>query len=330
MSILDKLFRKKQPIVTIVKSTSSATSLPKQDASCEKREGIGALMAQRGLRPMGNRKRLMFADGMDCMMYAAIFRERSKAEQYSRLMADYALKNPPPFLIETMVAFAPKTPYNEKFAFICPYPGDDNPAYKEWAHNAMLTCNDTLRQENYFSGYSYNAVIPNLDSIISWDILLPRNFDINSPILQELLNDPPDGGFKAVKMASENGASTPTTPNPQGPWVCILIEFNNFLEWTKEESLAGKNKTAELLKILGDGKLTSCIVHGTQYVSDDRYWCMAIHVADSGQVRLIEESLLTNVGHCRALEGARMLAEAQISSLPYNGYVSCDGTYLGN
>ncbi len=121
------------------------------------------LIAKRGLRPLG-KKRLLWTEGKECLMYAAIFRDNRNAERYSELFASDAQKNPPPYMVETMVAYAPKTIYNEKFAFICPYPGEDSKAgYEEWAHEAMLTCNDTLRQENYFSGYPYESVIPNLD-----------------------------------------------------------------------------------------------------------------------------------------------------------------------
>ena len=183
------------------------------------------LITKRGLRPLGNKKRLLWTEGKECLMYAAIFRDDRNAERYSELFASYAQKNPPPYVVETMVAYAPRTIYHEKFAFICPYPDEDSLAgYEAWAHEAMLTCNDTLRQENYFSGYSYEAVIPNLETILRWDVLLPRGFAFDSPAAQEMLTDPPDGGFKAVKMKDQDSQGHPASPTLRIPgWLSSLI-----------------------------------------------------------------------------------------------------------
>jgi hypothetical protein len=172
------------------------------------KHNVKDLITQRGLRPLGNKKRLVWQDGEECLMYAALFRDRASAERYGRLFADYARQNPPPCAVETMVAYVTNTIYQEKFALICPYPDQDadqanRAAYGEWAHEAMLTCNETLRQHGYFSGYSYETILPKIEAVYSWDIYLPRGLALDSPAAQELLTDPPGGGFGQLKLAGK-------------------------------------------------------------------------------------------------------------------------------
>lgn len=198
MGILQRIFGGRE---TSVEDAPAHSPVSERSGTDRRPPAVEKIIALRGLRPLGNRKRLAWVEGKGLLMYAAIFGQQRQAEQYFQLMTGYARQNPPPLVAEIMVAYAPKTIYEEKYAFICPYPDPEKPAYREWVREAMLSCNDTLCQQNYFSGYGYDQVIPNLDHLIAWTILLPRDFDPDSPAGREMLADPPDGGFREVRLA---------------------------------------------------------------------------------------------------------------------------------
>jgi hypothetical protein len=75
-------------------------------------------VVQRNLRPLGNKKRFVFDEVKGCLDYRAQFRDKASAERYYEAFVRFAEQNPPPVLIEVMVAYTPNTIYSEKYSFI--------------------------------------------------------------------------------------------------------------------------------------------------------------------------------------------------------------------
>jgi hypothetical protein len=159
------------------------------------------LSVKRGLRPLGNKKRLAFVEGETCNASLALFGDRVSAECYCDAFIQYAHENPPPVVMETMVAYVPKIVLAEKYAFIYPYTGvGAHPEYQRWAQDAIRACNSVMRQHNSTAG-EYAYIPSNVEVVLRWDILVPRDFDPDSTEAQELLTDPPDGGFRPMRVS---------------------------------------------------------------------------------------------------------------------------------
>ena len=170
-----------------------------------KKDKIKEIVAQRNLRPLGNKMRLLFEEGVGALDYRAQFRDRPCAEKYYEAFVRYAESNPPPVLIEVMVAYTPNTIYAEKYSFILPYFDHDDihQEYQRWAKNAVMHCNDQQMQHSYCSGNDYRYVpvgISSKGAVIRWAILPPKGFDPESPAAQVLLIDPPEMGYNAVAV----------------------------------------------------------------------------------------------------------------------------------
>lgn len=154
---------------------------------------------KKSLRPLGNRKRLTHTDDESAHdAYLLLFRDQDTMDRYYRCFLDFAGKIPPPVVMEVMTTHAPKTIFDEKYAFIYPHPlTDRREAYGEWLREAILTCNDHVRSHNHTSS-RYNAIKTNVEKVYHWEILLPAAFDTALPENAEYLTDPPDGGYPEI------------------------------------------------------------------------------------------------------------------------------------
>ncbi|MBN2117356.1 MAG: hypothetical protein JW730_12330 [Anaerolineales bacterium] len=284
----------------------------------------------RGLRPLGNRKRLTQTDeeksyGYDVRLL--LFRDKDSAERYYHAFLDHARKNPPPFVIEIMLLFIPRTIFAEKYAVVIPNEETEiRPAYQDWALTAIRSCNSMIRLHNS-TDHKYMELHKYVDVVYQWEILVPRNFSTASTEGQELLRDDPDGGLPALKvLGQENVKPPPEPPKPTGPWVGVLFEISSF-----EEALYGRAASALLLKVVGGETLGNSILHGGDILPECQYWCTAVHAASAEQARSIEQAVLVSKDvHLAPLEN-RLLrdSEVPIGALVYQGFISQDGAYIG-
>ena len=291
---------------------------------------IRKIIAQRKLRPLGNRLRLGSIDGEPCNDYRAQFRDKADAALYYDTFVSYATKNPPPICIEVMVAFTPNTIYAEKYAFILPYFNSEYGArtdYAQWARKAILNCNEVLMQDSYCSGNNYSYVpqsISKQGAVFKWTILPPKDFDIDSPDSQKFLTDPPDMGFDKVNIEGVESVA-PVKPSPQGPWIGVVFEIEKF-----DEALYGRAATIQLFAIVGLENLAGCVIHGGDLLPDARYWCNAIRTSSRQQAdiiaSLVEKSDNAKLAHG---EAAVIRHNVPVEILPFQGFVSANGEYVG-
>jgi len=152
-----------------------------------------------GLRPLGNHLRLTHTDDKSAHdAYLMLFNQQENMERYYQAFTTYAAKTPPPFVMEVMTAYAPKTLYDEHYAVIFPHNiTDQREAYGLWLRDATMTCNDQVLSDNHTSS-RYNAIKTNVEKVYDWEILLPANFDPETPENAALLTDPADGGYAAI------------------------------------------------------------------------------------------------------------------------------------
>jgi len=297
------------------------------DSPTFSKEKIKQHIKQKGLRPFGNKKRLLFQEGQSCYAYMALFGEKQKLERYYKTYIEYAEKNPPPLPIEVMMAYAPKNIHAQKFAFVYPYTGSGvNPDYQAWAREAILACNDVVRQDTYLAG-DYSSIPSNIEVVLDWDILLPAGLSLDIPEADEIFSDPPDCGFRIMKVQGEGESTVPEKPNPQGSWIGILFEIDKF-----EEALYGRAAIKLFLQLVGAQNAASTIIHGGDILPDCRYWCTAVRTTSSGQAQIIINAI-TNANEIHlAPPGSRILegSAVPISTLPYQGFISSNGTYVGS
>lgn len=292
------------------------------------RDAIQDIIIQKRLRPLGNKMRLGF-DGEVCNDYRAQFRDRASAERYYEAFLKYSKLTPPPIFIEVMVAYTPNTIYSEKYSFILPYFGARvREDYQQWAREAIMNCNDVQRQHSYCAGNSYSYVPNSISSqgaVIRWTIIPPKDFNPNSDEARELLSDPPEMGFDAVNIEGQ-GSTVPEKPSPSGPWVGVLFDIGKF-----DEALYGRAATKQLLAIVGERQLSGCVIHGGDLLPDGRYWCNAIHTATQEQADMIETSVMKS-GNEKLAQDRPPIIRGQhipVNTLPFQGFVSEDGVYVG-
>lgn len=280
------------------------------------------------LRPLGNKKRLAQCQGDDNYdAYFLMFRDQESAEKYFHTFTAYARKNPPPATVEVMAAFAAKTIYAEKYVFVYPNPrADERPPYQEWAREAILTCNETLRPHNSTDS-KYIALSGIVTSVYQWDILLPAQFDPQSADGAEILSDPENGGFPALKIAGTDGVETPVKPNPNGPWLGVLFDLSQF-----DEALYGRAAMKLLIQLVGPRELAGTVIHGGDLPPDCRYYCLAIHTGSPEQAEKLETLLAAAVHEKLAAPETRFLrgADTPFSILPFQGFVDQKGIYAGS
>jgi hypothetical protein len=288
-----------------------------------------ALNYTRGLRPLGNKKRLTHttdevSHGYDVRLL--LFRDKGSAEKYYDLFTGYARNNPPPFLIEIMLLFIPRSIFAEKYAVAIPHEKTDTrPRYNEWAMDAIRSCNNMPSIPR--TDHQYKLLHRCVDVVSKWDILVPKDFSETSSEAKELLSDDPNEGFPPLKVLGQEGVTPPPeTPEPQGPWVGVLFEVDSF-----DEVFYGKAATAHLLEVVGKQQLASCIIYGGDILPECRYWCSAVHTSSIEQVQRIEQAVGASSEKHLAPVGSRLLSGSQvpINTLVYQGFVSNDGVYVG-
>lgn len=291
-------------------------------------EQIKNVIIQNKLRPLGNKMRLGFV-GEKCLDYRAQFRDRESATRYYEAFLKYSRIHPPPMLIEIIAAYTPNTIYSEKFAFILPYfSRGGREDYNQWASEAMMSCNEVQRQHSYCSGNDYGYVPVSISSqgaVIEWTVIPPNDFELDSEEASALLSDPPEMGFDVVNVEGQ-GYAIPEKPDPAGPWIGVLFEIEKF-----DEALYGRAATKLLLAIVGEDPLSGSIIHGGDLLPEARYWCNAIHTAMQEQADRIESSVRKSKNE-KLAQGRSPLLHGQqvpINTLPFQGFVSSDGVYVG-
>lgn len=162
------------------------------------RQEIQRIIADEGLRPLGNKQRLTHTDDQ-YNVRLFLFGDKSDAETYYQMFIDYAEIFPPPFPIEIMFVRI-HTIYDEPFGLVFPYERTDTrPEYAEWFRETILTCNEGLR--NYrATDHSYEKLNQYVNELFDWTILVPELFDLNSEEAQAIFNDPPGGGYTTLTV----------------------------------------------------------------------------------------------------------------------------------
>jgi hypothetical protein len=282
------------------------------------------IIKSRRLRPLGNRNRLARCDEDTFDVDLLLFRDRPSLEKYYRTMLAYTRHTPPPFLLEMMMVHMPGSIFEEKYAVVMPCQQTDNrPAYCTWARDAVCAANETLLTHNS-TDHKYKELHQYVAEVYGWDIVLPADFDFQSEEAKELLNDPPGGGFNMVNWIDPD-APPPGKPDPQGPWIGVLIEQKQFAE-----PLDGKTGTSLLIKRAGAQNFNGTIIHGANVEKPDPCWCVAIH-ADSGQQAELIAERIKEMYDKEYLSFFRpeVLREpvSELSGMPYLGYVDADGRY---
>ncbi len=164
----------------------------------ETQKTIRSIIDSKGLRPLGNKKRLTQTDDQyDVRLF--LFSNKHDSEKYYRTFIDYAENNPPPFCIEIMHVRI-HTIHAEPFGLIFPYERTDTrPKYVEWFREATLTCNEVLRNFQP-ADHCYGMLNEYVKELFDWTILIPDSIDLNSPEANDIFSDPPDNGFTPLKV----------------------------------------------------------------------------------------------------------------------------------
>jgi hypothetical protein len=164
----------------------------------DRQKTIKEIIASKGLRPLGNKKRLTQTDNeYDVRLF--LFADKHDSEIYYKAFIDYAEKNPPPFCIEIMHVRI-HTIYDEPFGLVFPYERTDTrPEYVEWFREASLTCNEVLRNFQA-ADHSYEMLNQYVKELFDWTILTPATFDFNSPEAADIFSDSSDSGFTPLKV----------------------------------------------------------------------------------------------------------------------------------
>jgi hypothetical protein len=157
-----------------------------------------SLIAEKKLRPLGNKQRLTQTDN-DYSVRLFLFASQADATTYFKTLCAYAQKNPPPFALEILLVRI-HTIYPQPYGLVLPYERTDTrPEYLPWYREAILTCNETLR--NYQAADHSYAMLPQyVKELFDWTILVPAGFDPDAAAGQAILSDPPDGGFPPLKV----------------------------------------------------------------------------------------------------------------------------------
>jgi len=154
---------------------------------------IQELISEKGLRPLGNKKRLTQTDDQ-YNVRLFLFAGKNDSETYYKEFINYAEKNPPPFCIEIMHVRI-HTIYKEPFGLVFPYERTDTrPEYAAWFREANLTCNEVLRNFQA-ADHSYGMLNQYIREFFDWTILVPADFDPNSEKFKDTFSDPENGGY---------------------------------------------------------------------------------------------------------------------------------------
>jgi hypothetical protein len=159
---------------------------------------IKSIIAEKKLRPLGNKERLTHT-GNDYNVRLFLFDSQADATTYFKTLAAYAQDNPPPFALEILLVRI-HTIYSQPFGIVMPYERTDTrPEYLAWYREAILTCNETLR--NYQATDHGYANLPRyVKELFDWTILVPAGFDSNSAAGQAILSDSADNSFPPLNV----------------------------------------------------------------------------------------------------------------------------------
>ena len=159
---------------------------------------IKSIIAEKKLRPLGNKERLTHT-AEDYSVRLFLFDSQADATIYFKTLSAYAEKDPPPFAIEILLVRI-HTIYSQPFGIVMPYERTDTrPEYLPWYREAILTCNETLR--NYQAADHGYANLPRyVKELFDWTILLPAGFDLNTSAGQSVLSDSPDNCFPTLNV----------------------------------------------------------------------------------------------------------------------------------
>jgi hypothetical protein len=163
-----------------------------------KKMDIKSIIAEKKLRPLGNKLRLTQTDN-NYNVRLFLFANQADAATYFKALSAYALKTPPPFALEILLVRI-HTIYPQPFGLVMPYERTDSrPAYGAWYREAILTCNETLR--NYQAAdHGYENLPRYVKELFDWTILVPAGFDLHSATGQSVLSDSPDNCFPPLNV----------------------------------------------------------------------------------------------------------------------------------
>ena len=176
-------------------------------------EIVQELISKKGLRPLGNKKRLTQTDD-EYNVRLFLFADKNDSETYYKEFINYSEKNPPPFCIEIMHAKI-HTIFEEPFGLVFPYEvTDTRPEYAAWFREANLTCNEVLRNFQA-TDHNYEKLNSYIKEFFGWTILVPADFDPNSEEFKDIFSDPENGdyyfGFAPEKKSDKGkGVKTPS------------------------------------------------------------------------------------------------------------------------
>jgi hypothetical protein len=114
-------------------------------------------------------------------------------------LSAYAQKTPPPFALEILLVRI-HTIYSQPFGLVMPYERTDTrPEYLAWYREAILDCNETLR--NYQAADHGYANLPRyVKELFDWTILVPAGFDPESAAGKAILSDTPENCFPPLNV----------------------------------------------------------------------------------------------------------------------------------
>lgn len=159
---------------------------------------IKSIIAEKKLRPLGNKQRLtQTEDNYNVRLF--LFDSQADTATYFKTLSAYAQVTPPPCALEILFVRI-HTIYPQPFGLVMPYERTDTrPEYVAWHREAILTCNETLR--NYQAADHSYAMLPNyVKELFDWTILVPAGFDPASAAGLTILSDPADNGFPPLKV----------------------------------------------------------------------------------------------------------------------------------
>jgi hypothetical protein len=106
----------------------------------------------------------------------------------------------------------------------------------------------------------------------------------------------------------------------------VLYEIEKF-----DEALYGRAATKQLLDIVGEDQLSGSVIHGGDLLPEARYWCNAIHTASQDQSDRIESAVHMSRNEKLAQDRPRLIhgPDVPVNTLPFQGFVSADGVYVG-
>jgi ankyrin repeat protein len=215
MGVFSGLFGKKQD-----DQNSNARSMHKI---------VQELISEKGLRPLGNKKRLTQTDD-EYNVRLFLFADKNDSETYYKEFINYSEKNPPPFCIEIMHAKI-HTIYEEPFGLVFPYEvTDTRPEYAAWFREATLACNEVLCNFQA-TDHNYEKLNQYIKEFFDWTILVPANFDPNSKKFKDIFSDPENGGYYfgfAPEKKSDKGEGKKTPSE---------ADFSKFIQAVEKSNL---------------------------------------------------------------------------------------------